>query len=217
VEGDHVFLPIRSLLKAFGAEVAWDQQTSSAIIKTAEKDYLVKMDLANLAVNLAEDKSIPLRMHDSSTYIPVQLLKEILNYEISWDSETRTLQAVKIPDATEVFKNLPEAPKFRVVETFTGVASWYGGKFSGRKTNSGEIFDENALTAAHRTLPFNTYLRVTFLKSQRSTIVRVNDRGPHVAGRVLDLSKRAAEEIGLKPHGLGEVQVEVLADYVETE
>ncbi|KJS81791.1 MAG: hypothetical protein JM58_16120 [Peptococcaceae bacterium BICA1-8] len=112
-----------------------------------------------------------------------------------------------------MFKNLPEAPEYEVVETFSGVASWYGGKFHGRETTSGEIFDENGLTAAHRTLPFHTYLRVTFIETNESTIVKVNDRGPHIAGRILDLSKGAAEEIGLRSHGLGEVKIEVLNNY----
>lgn len=204
---------MRALLSAFGAQIAWDQEESSTIIRADKKKYLIAMDLTNLSANLDEDSDFSLKMINSRAYITVSFIKQILNFDLTWDDESKTLQAVRIPGSTSVFKNLPEAPEFEVIETFTGVASWYGGKFHGRKTNNGEIFDENGLTAAHRTLPFNTYLRVTFLQENESTIVRVNDRGPHVAGRILDLSKGAAEEIGLRPHGLGEVKVEVLANY----
>jgi len=204
---------MRSFLSAFGANVSWDQKISAAQIIADEKEYLIEMDLANLLAKPNEDSVVSLKMIQSRTYIPLSFIREILNYDFFWDDESKTLTAVRLPDSAAVFKNLPDAPEFKVIDTFTGVASWYGGKFHGRETNNGEIFDENGLTAAHRTLPFNTYLRVTFLKSNESTIVRINDRGPHIAGRILDLSKGAAEEIGLRPHGLGEVKVEVLADY----
>lgn len=215
IENEEIYFPMRSLLKSFGIQVAWNEKESTAIVSSDEKEYLIDMDLTNLSVNLTDESDLPLKMMNSRTYIPLSYLKEILEYDFSWDEESKTLHAVRIPGSANILKNLLEAPEYRVVETFTGIASWYGGKFHGRKTNNGEIFDENGFTAAHRTLPFNTYLRVTFIKANESTIVRVNDRGPHVEGRILDLSKGAAEEIGLKPHGLGEVKVEVLADYKE--
>ena len=90
----------------------------------------------------------------------------------------------------------------------TGIASYYGGKFHGRRTASGEIFNKNALTAAHRSLPFGTKLKVTNLRNGRTVIVRINDRGPHVRGRIIDLSHAAAKKIGLK--GLVRVKLVVL-------
>ena len=92
----------------------------------------------------------------------------------------------------------------------SGVASWYGGKFHGRKTASGETYNQNALTAAHRTLPFGTRVRVTRLDTGNSVVVRINDRGPFKAGRVIDLSERAAEEIGMTGVGVTPVKLEVL-------
>jgi len=83
----------------------------------------------------------------------------------------------------------------RTGEVFSGYASWYGNEFHGRPTASGEIFDQYAFTCAHRSLPFGTWLRVVF--KGRSVIVKVNDRGPFVKGRILDLSRGAAEAIGL--------------------
>jgi rare lipoprotein A len=83
-----------------------------------------------------------------------------------------------------------------------GKASWYGAFHHGRRTASGEIFNQNALTAAHRTLPFGTRLRVTNQQTGRSILVRVNDRGPFKANRIIDLSRAAAQAIGLKGVGL---------------
>ncbi|MCB0278366.1 MAG: septal ring lytic transglycosylase RlpA family protein [Calditrichaeota bacterium] len=90
------------------------------------------------------------------------------------------------------------------------MASFYAEKYHGRKTANGETFNMNDLTAAHKTLAFNTRLRVTYLKTKKSVIVRVNDRGPFVGNRVLDLSRAAAIEIGLFDDGVGEVLIEIL-------
>jgi rare lipoprotein A len=100
----------------------------------------------------------------------------------------------------------------RVGNQEEGLASWYGGKFHGRKTASGERFDQNALTAAHRTMPFGTKLRVTNRKNGRSVKVRVNDRGPFSSRRrVIDLSKAAAQAIGMTNDGIVPVKIEVLS------
>jgi rare lipoprotein A len=93
---------------------------------------------------------------------------------------------------------------------FEGRASWYGAQFQGRRTSSGEVYDKAALTAAHRTLPFGTLLRVTNEATGASVVVRVNDRGPFVADRVIDLSEAAALLIGLVPEGTGLVRCLVL-------
>ena len=110
-------------------------------------------------------------------------------------------------------KLLPEPPAVVLVsrgETLEGLASWYGAEFHGRKTSSDEIFDQHDFTAAHRTLPFGTYVRVTFLKTGKSVTVRINDRGPHNPERIIDLSRAAAEAIGLKAYGVGRVKIEAL-------
>ena len=86
-----------------------------------------------------------------------------------------------------------------------GKASWYGGKFHGRKTASGERFNMNDLTAAHKTLPFGTLLRVRVAATGREAVVRINDRGPYAHGRVIDLSRGAALALGLLDGGVAEV------------
>ncbi len=91
-----------------------------------------------------------------------------------------------------------------------GLASWYGSRFDGRKTASGQIFSKHALTAAHRTLPFGTIVRVTNRNNGRQVIVTINDRGPHRKGRIIDLSEAAAKRIGLLKTGLAPVRIEVL-------
>ena len=90
----------------------------------------------------------------------------------------------------------------------TGIASWYGSDFHGRRTANGEIFSANAISGAHPTLPLPSYVRVTNLSNGRSMLVRLNDRGPYVSGRVIDLSYKAAATLGLIGQGTGEVQVQ---------
>lgn len=91
-----------------------------------------------------------------------------------------------------------------------GVASWYGPNFHGKLTANGEIFNQNELTAAHKTLPLPSIVRVTNLENGKSLIVRVNDRGPYAHKRIIDLSKRSAEVLGFKNQGVADVRVEVL-------
>jgi len=91
-----------------------------------------------------------------------------------------------------------------------GKASFYGDKFQGRTTASGETYDHDKLTAAHLSLPFGTEVKVTNLSNNKTTIVRINDRGPFVEGRVIDLSKKAAQQLDFIPLGLVDVKVEVL-------
>lgn len=94
--------------------------------------------------------------------------------------------------------------------TQTGIASWYGPNFHGKLTANGEVYDQNALTAAHKTLQIPSIVRVTNLENGRSLIVRVNDRGPFSRGRIIDMSKRGAELLKFKNQGTAKVKVQVL-------
>ncbi len=93
----------------------------------------------------------------------------------------------------------------------TGMASWYGGKFQGRKTANGETFDTNKLTAAHKTLPFGTIVKVVNLQNDESVEVRINDRGPFVEGRIIDLSRAGADAIGMVGSGVAPVRLEIVS------
>lgn len=94
----------------------------------------------------------------------------------------------------------------------SGMASWYGPGFHGNRSASGERFNQNALTAAHRSLPFGTQVRVTNVRNGRSVVVRINDRGPHIRGRIIDLSAAAARIVGVMQSGVAPVRVEVLGN-----
>lgn len=97
-----------------------------------------------------------------------------------------------------------------VGDEFDGIASWYGPDFHAKKTSNGEIYNMYAMTAAHKTLPMNTVVKVDNLENGKSTIVRINDRGPFVAGRIIDLSNKAAHEIDMIKKGTAKVRVTVL-------
>ena len=94
----------------------------------------------------------------------------------------------------------------------TGIASWYGAQFHGKLTANGEDYDMNALTAAHRTLPMPSFVRVTNLENGRSLVLKVNDRGPFAKGRIIDISRRGSQLLGFQKQGTARVRVQILAD-----
>ena len=110
-------------------------------------------------------------------------------------------------------------PKKDLYYNKTGIASWYGPKFHGKLTANGEIYNQYALTAAHKTLPLPSAVKVTNLKNNKSIVLRINDRGPFVNDRIIDLSSKAADILDLKREGTGLVRVQILRDkslYLET-
>ncbi|AKN61958.1 lipoprotein [Synechococcus sp. WH 8020] len=104
----------------------------------------------------------------------------------------------------------PKPAKTLVVSTSTGEASWYGPGFFGNRTANGEVFRPGTMTAAHRTLPFGTKVKVTNLRNGKETIVRINDRGPFSGHRVIDIAHGAAHHLGLVSSGIAQVRLEVL-------
>ena len=140
---------------------------------------------------------------------PASELNLSVENELDQDStENRNVNAVLTPVAV-----LPE-PKLKlvpdVVRVITGEASWYGPGFYGNYTANGEIYRQGMMTAAHRTLPFGTKVRVTNLRNGRSAVIRINDRGPFVDHRVIDLGQGAASSLGLISSGIAQVKLEVL-------
>lgn len=108
-------------------------------------------------------------------------------------------------------KNVWYYPKIDYEYDETGIASWYGPNFHQKRTANGEIFDQNVITAAHRTLPMPSIVRVTNLENGRSLIVRINDRGPFAHGRIIDLSRRSAQLLGFVRKGTAKTRVQILA------
>ena len=111
------------------------------------------------------------------------------------------------------YQPLPDSEGFRQ----RGIASWYGKDFHGKKTSSGETYDMYAMTAAHKTLPLGTYVRVRNLENNRELDVRINDRGPFVRGRIIDLSYTAAKELGLVGPGTAKVEIVALGTPTTTD
>jgi len=106
--------------------------------------------------------------------------------------------------------SVPQSAPAKIGETETGLASWYGNPYHGRRTASGEIYDMEQLTAAHRTLPFQTWVEVTDLENGKKVNVRITDRGPFVNGRIIDLSLAAAREIEMVRPGIARVKLKVI-------
>ena len=145
-------------------------------------------------------------------YVDAETLTDVVS---TASPEPKTLL---LPDDVVEVVNPPAAvlpkPKVKVVpdvaRVITGEASWYGPGFYGNRTANGEIYRQGTMTAAHRTLPFGTKVRVTNLWNGRSAVIRINDRGPFVAHRVIDLGHGAASTLGLISSGIAEVRLEVL-------
>jgi len=124
-------------------------------------------------------------------------------------TEIVPLTAAPLPETpVAIPSEAPEAPA--TTSLGSGTASYYAGKFHGRRTASGEAFDNGAMTAAHRTLPFGSLVRVTNPANGRSVVVRINDRGPFTRGRMIDVSRAAAEELGLITRGHATVELELI-------
>ncbi len=129
------------------------------------------------------------------------------------DAVKATLTPQEVIESPELAP-APPAPRVKVVpdvvQVITGEASWYGPGFYGNRTANGEIYRPGTMTAAHRTLPFGTKVRVTNLWNGRSAVIRINDRGPFVGHRVIDLGHGAASSLGLTASGIAQVRLEVL-------
>jgi rare lipoprotein A (peptidoglycan hydrolase) len=117
-------------------------------------------------------------------------------------------QEIQVPE-TDTFA-LPDTTEKKKRKIQVGKASWYGGNFHGKQTASGAIFDATQRTAAHRSLPFGSKVRVTRLDNNKSVVVEINDRGPFIDGRIIDLSHAAAEVLGMTAEGAVTVEIELL-------
>lgn len=148
-----------------------------------------------------------------SDFVAVALSQPLTDSPVSLESPSSDDAAIEpTPESVPppVKAEPPQPPVPAVVSVITGQASWYGPGFFGNRTASGEVFRPGTLTAAHRTLPFGTRVRVTNLWNGRSAVVRINDRGPFHGSRVIDLAHGAANQLGLVSSGVAKVKLEVL-------
>jgi rare lipoprotein A len=157
---------------------------------------------------LARQDSLLVRMFDWSRFPPIEADSEAAA-PAQRRSALLAMFAPRHPVEPQLAPAIIAAPKSKKAgHKLSGLASFY--RLAGYKTANGETFDPNLLTAAHRTLPFGTKLRVTNEKTGKSVVVRVNDRGPFIPGREIDLSYSAAETLGMVEQGVGKVQMTVV-------
>lgn len=139
------------------------------------------------------------------THVPVDVMS-VADAIPKYEKRTRAGNPVEYEVLGKQYRVLSESKGYQE----RGIASWYGTKFHGRKTSNGEIYNMYAMTAAHKTLPIPSYVRVTNLKNQRSVVLRINDRGPFHEKRIIDLSYTAAVKLGIQKTGTGYVEVTAL-------
>lgn len=181
----------------------WDSVDANTITAAwnAEKQHYAVMVGEDELVEVGADTQLP-----GSTHDPAQDALRIANLLRRQLGNAAPLQSVSGDPGT----NATQISLGPIQFSFTGMASWYGPGFDGNYSASGEVFNQNALTAAHRTLPFGTLVRVTNLDTGLSVVVRINDRGPFAYDRVIDLSTAAAQTIGLVQSGVAPVNLEVV-------
>lgn len=213
IEGT-TFIPMRALFEALGAEVDWVSETNTAIGSWGDFELHLPAENNFIWLIVEDDRSIisdvEVRLIEDRTYLPLRLLSELLGYGVEWEGKTRT---IFITSKSEVVSLNIENKNISILEEVSiekGEASWYGPGFHGNYTANGEVYDMYAYTAAHRTLPFGTLVEVTFLQTGKSILVRINDRGPFKEGRIIDLSKGAAEAVGLS--GIGQVELKIYGE-----
>ncbi|NJM97469.1 MAG: septal ring lytic transglycosylase RlpA family protein [Phormidesmis sp. RL_2_1] len=176
--------------------VRWDEEREGYTVTLADQE-LIALDsrtiLADTTDNEAEDA--------------LQVTNRLRRL-IGGEEPVSEIEGLPAPEPA------PPAPAQTVAisSSTVGGASWYGPGFHGRRSASGEVFNQNALTAAHKTLPFGTRVLVTNLNNGRQVTVRINDRGPYSGNRIIDLSAGAAAQIGLINSGVGTVRLDVLAN-----
>ncbi len=183
----------RSQIDASTIGLRWDDSRQSYIIEVSGKELV--------AINSNSDTILP----DTTKDIAQDALQ----------ATNRLRRQIGNAPPLDQIEGLPQSPPQEIVnrpinQLLRGLASWYGPGFNGRKTASGERFNQNAMTAAHRSLPFGTKVRVTNRNNGRSVVVRINDRGPFIRGRVIDVSAAAARSLGMVSSGVAPVTVEVL-------
>lgn len=210
-----VYIPLRFAAESLGGKVSWETDSGKVIIQTykrmyesrgkgqrsSESTYIKKID-----INAADAKELT-----GIDGVSEDVAEEILAYRDAHGCYSSFEEISNLPSINgALYKKLRES--VLIIYKEKGQGCYYGDKFHGSRTSSGEVYDKNLYTAAHRTLPFGTMARVSFPETGRSVWVRINDRGPHVPGRIIDISGSAANAIGLTPYGIGQLELEVVIE-----
>lgn len=211
------YVPIRLIAESLGGDLAWDGASRTVFWDTASPGDLSVFFPGESAVGTEEKPSgekisinsaSPQKLQEV-TGVDERLAQAIAEYRELNGPFWKIEDLLQVPGIDEkVFAAMKD--EVTVVYEERGMASWYGSEFQGRRTASGEVFKQDELTAAHPELPFGTYVKVHFPPTGKEAVVRINDRGPHVPGRIIDLSRGTADAIGLRPYGVAEVIVNVM-------
>jgi rare lipoprotein A len=134
----------------------------------------------------------------------------VLSNRIKVRTQQKNLELLNNSEVSQTKQTIPQKHRSLIANFFGGSASWYGPGFNGRTTANGEVYDQNAMTAAHPSLKFGTRVKVTNLNNNRSVVVRINDRGPYSGGRVIDLSAAAASALNMISSGVAPVEMTIL-------
>ena len=148
-------------------------------------------------------------MHKFKLLLPMVLILSMIGLTLlPTKSEITNHNLTVVENPLEEVNSISQNVKVKYYDLGIMNASWYGPRFHGRLTANGEIYDQMGYTAAHKSLPFGTLLKLTNLKTETSVVVRINDRGPYIPGRKIDLSKKVAMELGAFKHGVVKLKVE---------
>lgn len=177
------------------------------------------LTISNLALSTsvaqAQSRNKSLQPTTKITYLPTSKnsfldLNLLLSRSFARQTEKMNFEEENDFKLSEIKQTIPLHNQPLIASSFGGKASWYGPGFHGRLTANGERYNQNAMTAAHRSLRFGTRVKVTNLNNGRSVVVRINDRGPYIKGRVIDVSAAAARSLGMIQSGVAPVRVTVL-------
>lgn len=225
VQNTHRYYPIKPILDklAIKSKIEKNGDSVKLILTEGTKTYQVVLDEKTKLAYTSKGQFSYIISNNRLGFTGNFYSTILKGSKLSWNSKINSLliyeKKLKGPflgnlEAYKAYNEAVEAKKKSVKETYVpyenGQATWYGAALHGNLTASGEKFDMNALTAAHKTLPFGTKVRVTNLNNKSSVVVRITDRGPFAPGRVIDLSQAAAEKIDMLSAGVIPVQLDIL-------
>ncbi len=213
------YLPVRDVLSTFGISLEWTNQEARTkiILSDLVGKYQGIIDEKNHTINLGS-QSFPYINQSGKLCLPVSFFRTIFkDAQTDWQENLAKFDVtVKVPNQGLLLQNVAayvHEPK-PVQETLqyyeSGQATWYGAALQGNFTASGERFNMYDLTAAHKTLPFGTRVKVTNLNNGKSVVVRITDRGPFAPGRVIDLSMAAAQQLDMISSGVVPIKLEIV-------
>ncbi len=224
VVSDTSYLPVRDVLLSYGIQVEWvtNEVQPKLVLKDGVGTYQVTVDMKNKEAKCGKAE-FRVENKDGRICLPAQFYSLIIgNAEVTWSNDNKVLTVVpKDINGTFVVQNVPEyveEPKTEAskqeiasLEFYeSGQATWYGAALHGNLTASGEPFNMYDNTAAHKTLPFGTRVKVTNMQNGKSVVVRITDRGPFAPGRVIDLSMAAAQQVDMISSGVVPAKLEIV-------